>query len=276
MEAVAIPNSLFALEDRNKLAGKVIRDYARWHAWTDVIMGLAAGVVPGGGIVATIAGVLIQPKAFYQPMVRKLAEIYSASPDDVTNGIVGAATGVGAASELLVNEFGSEFIQEILMEIAQEVGISAGIGLIPVIGKILGAGMDMVVARTLTWTVGAMATIYFLNGGQFIESRKDTYVLCKPLAKVAITNGNGIDLDDLPWKVGPLRQSMVKQLLRFVVATVSRKGFLNFVLSLLAFGRSAGVNADEIRGVLAPKEIPERLVDEVVQYAAGKPTGKAA
>src|SRR6185437_11300937 len=114
----------------------VIKNYARWHAWTDVIMGLIGGIVPGGGIVATIVGVVIQPKAFYQPMVRKLAEIYSASPDEVTHGIVGAATGVGAASELLVNEFGSEFIQEILMEIAQELGISTGVGLIPVIGKI--------------------------------------------------------------------------------------------------------------------------------------------
>lgn len=269
MGAMIVPNSLFALEERNKLATAVIKKYARRHAWTDVIMGLLSSVVPGGGILASAASIAIQAQAFYKPMVRELAEIYSASPDDVTNGVIGAATGVGAVTEFLVNEFGTEFMQEIVVDIVQDLGLSMGLSWIPVIGKLLGAGADAAVATALTWAVGSMAVVYFLNGEQFFGSRKETYLICKKIDLQATEDPDGVSLNDLPWKIPQLLESMVTQLLRYIASTRAQL-VLNFLLSLLSLTRPKPLSAEEIHRVLEPNHVPARLVDEVVQRGTGK------
>ncbi len=277
MDAVADPNPLFALDERNKRATEVIKTVARRHARTDVIMGILAGAVPGGGIMATVGGIAIQSLVFYKPMVRELAAIYSASPDEVTNQIVGATVSVGILGEALASEFGKEFMQEILVDIIQDLGLSTGLSWIPGIGKILSAGADATVATALTWAVGAMTVVYFLNGGQFMGSRKATYGLCKELASQASGESGGVNLDDLPWNVPGLLQSMVNQALGVVIAHAQAhtNGRKNFVLSLLTFGRPKSLTLQDIKGVLDAKQVPGRVVEEVVRQGAGKVLSKA-
>jgi uncharacterized protein (DUF697 family) len=226
---VAIPYevtpAIYELELRNKAAEAVITTFATEHALVDIAGGLIGGLVPGGSIAALIAQLTYSAVRIYPQMIKKLAVIYGAEPDDFTSRVVRnalivesgidslvAAVGPEVMGQLavdLTSEFGSEFMQEIVGEIIGESTIAAGASFIPIAGAIFGAALDAIVGATLTWRVGAVVSAYFQHGG-YIGSRKKTYEAIKPhVARSAKTSRPGT-LDSLRKKVSPIREKQLK------------------------------------------------------------------
>ena len=158
-------------ETRNRLAEQVIAGYAAGHAIADVAVGLIGTFVPFGGTGAMIVSLAAQAPLVYQPMVKDLAKIYSASADNFTQKVVNKAIileatgdiGIELVRESLVSQFGQEFLLEILHELLPELGIGAALGAIPIIGGIVAAGLDATLAATLTWRVGITTALYDID-----------------------------------------------------------------------------------------------------------------
>src|SRR5258708_7686336 len=149
----------------------------------DIAIGLIGTFVPFGGTGAMIVSLAAQAPVIYQPMVKDLAKIYSASADDYTQKVVDKATILGALGDSgieLASEFGQEFLIEILSELLPELGIGAVLGAIPIIGGFVAAGLDATLAATLTWRVGITTALYFFNGQEWPGgSKKSAYDIAK-------------------------------------------------------------------------------------------------
>jgi uncharacterized protein (DUF697 family) len=176
-ESVYIPNSTFFLKRRNDMANVVIERYAKRNRFANVGIGIAGLFVPGGGILSTLVSIATQSPMVYQPMVKELSHIYGASPDMVTKGMVTDAL-ISNTSYNLQNqfflEFGPEFLLELLQQIWPELGIGAVTGLIPIIGGIAAAALDATFSATLTWQVGTMTAMYFMNDEEWVNSKQET------------------------------------------------------------------------------------------------------
>lgn len=176
-EIAYIPNSAFYLKRRNETANAVIERYAKRHRFMDVGIGIAGLFIPGGGIIAALASIAAQAPLIYQPLVKELSHIYAATPDMVTRGIVTDAVITDTIYDLkneLIFEFGPEFLLELLQEIWPELGMGAVAGLIPIIGGIAAATLDATFAATLTWQIGTMTAMYFMNDEEWVNSKKET------------------------------------------------------------------------------------------------------
>jgi len=203
---------------RNDLAEKVIAKYAREHAAVDTGSGLLLGLLPFGNWVAVGGQLVYSGVRVYPAMVESLAAVYEVDlGKDVRRGLPlptqlrelverGAETAAvhliaakhtailqEIARELaaqhaahvaagISNDFGTEFLQEIVGELLGENVPAALASAVPILGAVVGAGADAVLGATMTWRVGATASVYYQNGG-YIGSRKRTYELVKPLVK---------------------------------------------------------------------------------------------
>jgi uncharacterized protein (DUF697 family) len=212
--------AIFELTLRNQAAEEVIRSFAAEHALMDVASGLLLGLVPGGNVAAIAGQLAYSAVRIYPAMIRKLAVIYGAEPDDFTRSV--AATGIvteaGVAAliarvgpEVLghmtldaVNEFGTDFFQEIIGELLQESGVAVGISFIPIIGAIAGAALDAIIGATITWRVGAVVSAYFQYGG-YIGSRKETYDKVKGYVRRSPVTSRPGTLDQVS-QVGEIRR----------------------------------------------------------------------
>jgi hypothetical protein len=172
--------TLRSLASRNQNAQDVIDAYAGRHAGMDVAVGLV-GLLPGMAIPALVGAIVAQGPIVYRPMARDLAQVYLSESDRNTDRI---ATGgmVGTAMLDIVSEFGTEFLMEVGHEIVMEAGLGVlGSLCVPVIGGVVGAALDYLIANTMTWRVGTMVSMYFQNGSAWLESRKTTYGRAKSL-----------------------------------------------------------------------------------------------
>src|SRR5579864_1983229 len=88
---MAIPNSAFYWQKRNKLANDVIEYYVALHQKMDVGVGLAGNIaglfIPGASFVGLAATLVATAPLVYGPMTNKLAHIYKVSPDEITRGM---------------------------------------------------------------------------------------------------------------------------------------------------------------------------------------------
>ncbi len=235
--------ALFNLSERNRQAEQVIRDYARGHAAADIGIGILGTIVPGATIPALIASIAGQAPLVYQPMSKRLAAIYSASPDQVTNRVVIESAVIGGLGDL-ASELGSEFMGEIAAELIQEAGWGALASVIPGVGGIIAAGLDATIAATLTWRVGTMVAIYHQNG-DWIQDRHATYGRAKKMVgKLSPATDDRVNLDDIPQK----NQEVLDRQMAVV------KELISMMLSV-----SAG--KEQIRTALMQKQIPQKLID---------------
>jgi hypothetical protein len=83
--------AIYELDMRNKAAEAVISSFALEHSVVDIASGLVGGLVPGGSIAALVAQLAYQATRVYPAMIRKLAVIYGAEPDDFTARVVRGA-----------------------------------------------------------------------------------------------------------------------------------------------------------------------------------------
>lgn len=231
--------AVYRLHDRNQAAQDVIDNYVTAHAGVDVLLGLAGFIpIPGAAAAALVAAIGLQAPVFYQPLARKLAKIYTASPDqleaaqdDIVGGVV-----VQTVIADLVADFGIEFMGMIAGEVLAELGFGAAVGIwIPVIGGFIAAGLDLAIATTMTNRVGRMVAIYFQNGGEWVGSKKATYELAKGLT----------DLSEVQ-RIDTVRESTLAGIRQMIDMM------------------RLGMTTEQIRVALRSKGIPDDLIDEAL------------
>jgi len=251
---------LYGLADKNCEAERIVRNYAAKHAAMDIGVGLVS-LLPGAGIPAIIAAVGLQAKFIYRPMAQDLARVYLRETDSYSDRLGNIASGATVALE-----FGQEFAVEFLAEQAQELLTEAGLGalatLIPIAGAAVGATLDYLIAQMMTWRVGTMTAIYFLNGGNWVGERKTTMEIAKRLSgglhvsAVELLSPKGrdrvkskdvrVDFDQIPAAVPQVKQSSIGSLLTLI------RGFAN------------RLKRPEVRASLIEMGLPPTLVDEAL------------
>ena len=189
----SIPASIFHLSERNKQAGQVIKDYALRHTLTDIGIGLVGTYVPipGSGIAAMVASMLMQAPMFYQPMIKKLAGIYANPMDESVQNIVFQRKTTSALGDLAA-EFGAGFLRKIIFKVLRERNVSLGAGFIPVIGGLASAALDATFATTLTWRIGKMAAIYYQYSG-WIGNQEETYERARSITPWSLHQENNLE-----------------------------------------------------------------------------------
>jgi uncharacterized protein (DUF697 family) len=244
LPVVPVP-AVFGLNDRNAQAQKVIFDYAHGHALADIGVGLAGLFIPGGATVALMASVAAQAPLVYMPMSRKLADIYSAQMDPTSGRVVVAGAIAGGGLNIAAS-LGMDFLAEIATEILHENGLGIGVSAIPLIGSVIGAGLDAAIAATMTWRVGTMVSVYFQYGGGWVGSRRNTFELAKELAGgLSHKNENRVDLNSVPDHVPDVKKRMVA-----------------YAVDLVAAMTGAGLPQAAIRASLTKKGIPVWIIEQ--------------
>jgi hypothetical protein len=140
-----------------------------------------------------------QTKKIYPPLIEEVAGIYSADPTAFPSGTTRDATTEEAVANLgylifdatamedaakglaeeINSEFGQNFLTEIITQALKDNAPALLVGSVPVIGTPVSAGVAAALAQSLTWRVGLTVAVYFLNGGAFPVSRKETVKVLK-------------------------------------------------------------------------------------------------
>jgi hypothetical protein len=262
MTALAMEFGEFDLPQRNSLVMQAITACAAKHAAMDATIGLFGFLpVPGAGPAALVAALIAQVPV-YQSLVTQLAAIYETPHDDIVRGIVNKGMAVDTVASIgaeLVSEFGVEFFREQAWEILQETSLGFVASFIPILGGFASTGLDVVIAITMTWRVGTMVSIYYQNGGKWVESRRNTYKIAKGLTGgVSAANSGRVDLNSVPWRVKAVGEAQVQQWMRFVS-------------DLIAIAPTA---TDEmIVDVLTKKGVELEQAKDVVRRVRGKRAG---
>jgi hypothetical protein len=231
--------TVMGLQERNHLAEQTIQEYVAKHGTMDIAIGLV-GMIPGAAIPALMAAIAAQGPAIYQPMSRKLAAIYLASPDELNyvNDDIVATGNVADATLSIAAEFGTGFLKEIAGEIIAEVGVGVLASLIPFVGGIIAAGIDYKVASIMTNRVGRMVSAYYQNGARWLGSKSSTYEASKDMSS---------DLDDIR-RDNP-------QVLRALLSQVH---------TLIKMMRTGGSNKQQTIDGLRSQQVPEDLIKEAM------------
>lgn len=253
-------NTLNRLEERNELARAAIQKWADRHAKMDIAIG-AAGIF-GLAIPALVIAIGAQASVIYQPCARELAQIYNSQVDDETRSIVlenlvfNGAADIGAA-------FGLEFIKSVALELITDAGFGAAAGFIPIIGGVVGAGLDYVIATAMTWRVGTMVAIYYQNGGRWVKDKKYTLELAKQMVGgvsfgladlVARFSGRNrqqleVNLNSIPQEIPDVFQSQIRNL----------RPVVSMMLTALS--------QPQVRALLQGRGVPVSLIDAVLKVA---------
>jgi hypothetical protein len=184
----------------------------------------AISLIPGAGIPAIIGAISLQSEVIYKPMARDLAAVYLRETDTYTDHL-GNVASVQTVGMEFAQEFALKFLAEHAQELVLEVGLGALSTCIPFAGAAVGATLDFLIARMMTWRVGTMTSIYFQNGAEWIGNRKRTMGIAKELtgglhvsvaellSKNARTKDLRVDFDEIPARIPEVRKSAVQNIL---------------------------------------------------------------
>jgi uncharacterized protein (DUF697 family) len=256
-----VPLTVFRLEERNSRAQEIIKDFAKLHAGMDITVGLV-GLIPFMAIPALIAAIAAQSPLIYQPMAKKIASVYLATPEELrvgTGEIV--LKGLMETSALdLAGEFGTEFMMHIASEIVMEAGLGIlGALCIPFIGGAVGAALDYTIATQMTWRVGTMVSIYYQNGGTWLESQESTFKRAKLMA-----GSFGKTRDDLiNYKKNQSAPRVNLNSIRNEIPAI-RQNQLRSLKMLVDLMRNS-MNQDQIRASLSNQGVPADLIHDVLR-----------
>lgn len=176
---------VYHLEQRNRLAKDTIVRYATQHAYLDAgitTTGAALKLfVPGAGIAATVASIAAARPVIYQPMAQELSTIYNVSRDQITNAFTNRAFSMQAFGDagIATIDLAADWLSDIGVDLIHEAGASAVLSLVPIIGTAVSTVLDFVLARSLTWRLGTMISMYYQNGQAWIGDRAQTYARAK-------------------------------------------------------------------------------------------------
>lgn len=252
--------TVYKLEERNRIATDFIRDYANRHTKMDIALGLIS-LAPGLVFPALAAAIAGQSKFIYQPMARDLARIYMAEPGKLeeANDTIVHSGSIQTAICDVATDFGTEFMIQIATELLTEIGFGVVAAMcVPVIGAIVGAALDYLIATQMTWRVGTMVSIYFQNGGKWVENQKNTFELSKKL-----TGSMHVGVSDL--LDGKFKDHTPRTDLNDIRTEVSgaRENLLRNVRGLVSMLRVVTGN-DQVRDILKSQGIPIDLIREAL------------
>jgi hypothetical protein len=255
LELPEVENTIFGLQSRNRLAEKVIGNYAKNHRWLDVGVGVIGTFVPipGASLAAMLACVAAQGPFFYKPMAKELGKIYLAPMDHHAERIVSEGMFEGAGWDI-GNEFTASFLAEIAGEIISEMGWGAAAAAVPFIGGMIGATLDAFVATTMTWRVGTMVSVYYQNGGAWLGSRRESFEVAKDfVGKPSLKAENRVNLDEVAIHH---KQIIDRQLMTL------KSVLLDPLLQI-------SPDEEKIRSVLMGRHLSEELVEAAILYVRG-------
>lgn len=255
-------NTFSQLGPRNQLAKDTIIKYSKRHGKMDVAVG-AVGIFGFGFAMAALAtAIAAQAPVIYQPLARDLGLIYTATADNKIRGIIKENVIVGGGFDIAA-EFGTEFMTAIAGELVTEVGLGAATTFIPFVGALTGAALDYVIATKMTWRVGTMVSIYYQNGGNWIESRHHTFELAKeftedkikPLSNLFSKWGGtephiDVNFDRISTKFPAVFETQVEHL-RPLIDTMLQMG-----------------DPEQVRQLLKDKGIPLNVIDAALRRAS--------
>lgn len=135
-----------------------------------------------------MTAIAAQAPVIYQPLSRKLAQIYLASPDELTSAqeeIVAVGVVQGGLLDMVAQFFGADFMAQIAGDLLLELGVGAALTQIPILGAIAAAGLDWVIATKMTERVGLMTAMYFQNGTAWVCDKETTYKMAKAVPDVS-------------------------------------------------------------------------------------------
>ena len=232
------PTALIAmkLEERNRIAQALIDDYSTRHGLMDVGVG-AVGLIPGAAIPALMTAIAAQAPVIYQPLARKIAKVYLASPDQLAEAqddIIAPGVVEGAIRDV-VAEFSITFLSEAAGEILTTLGAGAALTFIPIVGAIAGAALDWTIATRMTQRVGRMTAMYFQNGGAWVNDKKTTFQMARETS--ALTSIRNIPR---------VRSSLITN--------------LHKIISLMR----GGMSDVQIREALRQQQVPNDLIDDAL------------
>jgi uncharacterized protein (DUF697 family) len=245
--------AIFGICHRNREAEKIIGNYAEKHQWLDIGIGLIGtfSPIPGSALAAMAACMVAQGPVFYGPMAKDLSAVYLSSIDKHTKRLVNETwlDGIGAD---LANQFVNvEFFQEIIGEVISELGWAGVATAIPFIGGVFGAALDALVAATMTWRVGTMISVYYQNGGAWLEGRRETFEVAKDfVGPLSAKAKDRINLDDV---VKKRREILEKQF------STLKSVLLDSLLEITS-------DEKQIIHVLNNRQISEELIDFSLPY----------
>lgn len=250
-------NTLTYLEERNRIARDFISSYANKHAAMDVLVGLI-GLIPGAAIPALAGAIAAQSPVIYQPLARDLAKIYMAEPEELEGAKKEIVHRVAIQTGVLdiAADFGTEFMLQIATELLMEAGWGVlGAMIIPVVGGAVGAALDYLIATQMTWRIGTMVSMYFQNGGNWIENQRHTFDLAKRM-----TGSMHVGVSDL--LDGKFKNHTPRTDLNAIRQEVPaiRQNLLANVRRLVSMLRAA-TGDDKIRDILRSQGIPVDLID---------------
>jgi hypothetical protein len=252
--------TLTHLEERNRIARTTIERYSNRHAKMDVAIG-AAGFF-GLAIPALIGAIALQAPVIYQPLARELANIYNSGIDEETEQIIEENLILTGAADI-ANEFGTEFMASVASELVTEAGLGSAAGFIPIVGGLVGAALDYVIATAMTWRVGTMVAIYYQNGGKWVGDRKHTLELAKEM-----TGGFKFGMHDLVARFTDKNRQQLSVNLNSIPARIpevfeSQVRSLRPIVDMLL----KAANSDFVRMQLRAKGIPLSVIDAVLKVA---------
>jgi|GEM_PF-6575607 len=164
-------------------ATAIIDRFSSRHIKIDIGIGVV-GIIPGMGIAALLGAIGIQGPIIYQPMVREIGRLYEHGPDEALRRMEDGGGLVGGAADLAA-EFGVAFMKESAREVITDQGIGFALAWIPLVGGLVAAGLDAIIARKVTRLVGAMAVIYYENPAGWLASRRNTRAVVRAAFKTS-------------------------------------------------------------------------------------------
>ena len=164
--------AILQLEACNARAASIINRYAEIHRRMNMSVVLAS-LLPGATIPAMIAATALPALAIYQPMARELAHLYLGTPGSPPS----------PALKMAAHQFAAEFnpasATRMTGGLVSGMGMQAVSNFLPLATTCVSASLDFASSVKLTRRIGAMMSIYFQNGGQWVVSKLATFELAK-------------------------------------------------------------------------------------------------
>lgn len=273
--------TVLRLTERNARAERIIRDYAKKHAGMDILIGFSS-LIPGLAAPALVGAIAAQGPLIYRPMADDLGALYMADCDALNEDLAVWLVNAISAEDLVdikklvgveivhtgVLDATSEFGQEFMMQIGHELVMEAGAGVIaslcvPVLGGVVGAALDYLIANIMTWRVGTMVSMYYQNNAQWLGTRQATFERAKQLTggiKESVSDVLNqkehqtfrVDLDSLRSRIPAIAEAQVRAL-----------------KSVVDMMRSA-MSDEQIRAALKGQGIPVDVIDKAIKrYGKG-------
>ena len=201
----------FGLERKNKLVLERIKQAKHASRSSNFVLGLLGFIpLPGAPTLSLVASIAAQAGVVIPPMVNDIGRIYLASPEDIANKTIGEflQSSVSVSAIDIGSQFGIDMLTPIINEVLAQAGIAVGATAIPIIGAVLGIGVDLYVMPRLTEKIGKATAIYFQNRCRWRNGDQSQTI--RDAASI------GEDLNDIRRNMGDVNDALLSNVVTIV------------------------------------------------------------